>query len=56
MSVAQGLAWARSVEQRGGELIDARPRYWPDAARAVLRVPGLREIVTWNLLVLVRRG
>lgn len=56
VSVAQGLAWARSVEQRGGELIDARPRYWPDAARAVLRVPGLREIVTWNLLVLVRRG
>lgn len=56
VSVADGLRWASGVERQGGELIDARPRYWPDWARAALRVPFVREIVTWNLLLLVRRS
>lgn len=56
VSVAQGLAWADTVGDAGGTVLDARPRYWPDAARLLLRVPVLREFVTWNLLVLVRRG
>lgn len=29
------------------------PRYWP-WARAVTRVPGLRELVTWNCLIRLR--
>jgi len=37
-------------------LIDARPRYYP-RQRWILRVPGLREVATWNcLLLLERRG
>ena len=37
------------------EVVDALPRYYPDWARAVLRVPLLRELVTWNLLLILRR-
>lgn len=37
------------------EIVDARPRYLPDFARALVRVPILREVVTWNLEVLARR-
>lgn len=37
------------------ELVDARPRYLPEAARPVVRVPVLRELLTWNLEVLARR-
>lgn len=40
---------------RAFEVVDARPRYLPDAARAVVRVPVVRELVTWNLEVLARR-
>jgi SAM-dependent methyltransferase len=38
------------------EVVDARPRYLPWFARHVVRVPGLREVVTWNLEVLLRRA
>jgi hypothetical protein len=32
------------------------PRYHPSWARWVIRVPGLREVVSWNaVLVLVKR-
>jgi arabinofuranan 3-O-arabinosyltransferase len=39
------------------ELIDVFPRYYPMWTRPVVAVPGVREVVTWNLaLVLQRRG
>lgn len=53
ISVTRGLRWARS--QPDVEVLAARPRYLPDAARHLLRVPGLREILTWNLLLVLRR-
>lgn len=53
VSVAQGLRWAERHPEV--EVLVARPRYLPDVARHVLRVPGLREIVTWNLLLILRR-
>ncbi len=37
------------------EIVDARPRYYPRWCRFVVRVPGVREFVTWNLMVVVRR-
>jgi len=37
------------------DVVDALPRYYPDWAKAVLRVPAVRELVTWNLLVILRR-
>jgi SAM-dependent methyltransferase len=53
VSVAAGLEWARTCP--GAELIEARPRYLPRWCRALLRVPGLREVVTWNLWLVLRR-
>ena len=53
VSVAEGLAWAGSRDNV--EVLGARPRYLPDVARHVLAVPGLREVVTWNLLLILRR-
>ncbi|MGH8979491.1 MAG: hypothetical protein ACRDWE_00515, partial [Acidimicrobiales bacterium] len=37
------------------EVLDARPRYLPNALRGVVRVPVVRELCTWNLEVLARR-
>ena len=52
-SAATGLRWARS--RPGLTLLEERPRYLPPAARHLLRVPGLREVVTWNLWLVLRR-
>lgn len=38
------------------EIVDALPRYYPRWCRPVLRVPGVREVATWNLLVVLRRN
>lgn len=40
--------------RRGLRLLDAMPRYYP-SQRWILRVPGLRELVTWNCLLLLER-
>jgi SAM-dependent methyltransferase len=53
VSVADALAWARS--QPDADVVDALPRYHPRWAKAVVRVPGLRELVTWNLVLVLRR-
>ncbi|WP_434096116.1 methyltransferase domain-containing protein [Streptosporangium roseum] len=53
VSVGDALRWAR--RQPGAELLDALPRYHPHWATRVIRVPGLREIVSWNLLLVLRR-
>jgi SAM-dependent methyltransferase len=53
ISVRQGLQWARHKDDI--EVLLARPRYLPSMSRHLLRVPGLREVLTWNLLLVVRR-
>jgi SAM-dependent methyltransferase len=53
VSVAAGLRWART--RPDARLVDARPRYLPAYGRALLRVPGLREVATWNLWLVLRR-
>ncbi|MBO1754073.1 class I SAM-dependent methyltransferase [Allobranchiibius sp. CTAmp26] len=53
ISVAQGLRWAQRHPEV--EVLVARPRYLPDVARHLLKVPGLRELLTWNLLLVLRR-
>ncbi|OPC79175.1 SAM-dependent methyltransferase [Embleya scabrispora] len=36
-------------------VVSARSRYWPFLAGTVTRIPGLREVITWNLLLILRR-
>lgn len=52
-SVADGLAWLRSRPDL--VVLDLRPRYLPSWTSFILRVPGLRELVTWNLWMVVRK-
>jgi SAM-dependent methyltransferase len=53
VSVSFGLRWAR--RQPAAALLEARPRYYPRWTRVVLRVPGLREVLTWNLFLVLRK-
>lgn len=36
-------------------IVDALPRYYPRWCKPIVAIPGLREIVTWNLLLILRR-
>jgi SAM-dependent methyltransferase len=53
ITVAGGLRWARSCQ--AADLVAAVPRYHPRWAYGVLAVPGVREVVTWNLVLVLRR-
>jgi SAM-dependent methyltransferase len=37
-------------------VLAARPRYYPRWCQGLVRVPGLREVATWNLLLVLRRS
>ena len=53
LTVAAGLAWARAQQQ--ADVLDTVPRYNPWWTHWLLRVPGLREVVTWNLVLVLRK-
>lgn len=54
VSVSAALDWAREAD--GAVLVDAVPRYLPTWSRPLLRIPVLREFLTWNLLLVLRRS
>ncbi|HWF80792.1 MAG TPA: class I SAM-dependent methyltransferase [Streptosporangiaceae bacterium] len=46
----------KMVRARGDvKVLSARPRYYPGWCRMLVHIPGLREVVTWNLLLIMRR-
>ncbi|MFA1548501.1 class I SAM-dependent methyltransferase [Actinomadura chokoriensis] len=53
VSVSSALAWARGRDDVN--VLDALPRYHPRWAEGIVRVPGLREIATWNLVLVLRK-
>ncbi|GAA2090051.1 class I SAM-dependent methyltransferase [Actinomadura alba] len=53
VSVSATLGWARG--RADVEVLDALPRYHPRWARGVTRIPGIREVVTWNLVLILRK-
>lgn len=56
VSAARMMRWAKATEAAGvAELLTCRPRYHPAFARWVIRVPVLREVATWNVLLVMRR-
>ncbi|MGH3200518.1 MAG: class I SAM-dependent methyltransferase, partial [Streptosporangiaceae bacterium] len=36
-------------------IVAARPRYYPRWCAFLVRLPGLREVVSWNLMLIMRR-
>jgi SAM-dependent methyltransferase len=53
VTVEQGLGWAS--RQTRGDVVDLLPRYHPWWSYRLLAVPGLRELLTWNLVIVLRR-
>jgi SAM-dependent methyltransferase len=53
VSVRDALAWAASGPD--ADLVEALPRYHPRWAKGVIRIPVLREFVTWNLALVLRK-
>lgn len=53
LSIAEVLRWTEAC----GEVtvLDAFPRYYPRFTKVLVKVPGLREVLTWNLVVVMRR-
>ena len=47
------LNWARTIPDV--EVLEAVPRYYPGWCNWIVQVPGLREIATWNLMLIMRR-
>jgi SAM-dependent methyltransferase len=54
VTVRAGLDWAR--RQDAGVVLDAVPRYNPRWSHWITRVPVLRELLTWNLVLVVRKA
>ncbi len=56
VTVRDGLAWARRQRAEGvAAAVAVLPRYNPWWTHWLLRVPVLREVVTWNLVIVVRK-
>lgn len=51
--VGPGVRWSR--RQRQAEVLECVPRYHPSWASWVVAVPGLRELASWNLLLVLRK-
>lgn len=53
VTAKQGIRWARSQGQ--AEIVDLIPRYNPSWSHGLLRVPAVREVLTWNLVIVLRK-
>ena len=53
LSISEVLRWCNSSPNV--YVLDAFPRYYPRWTKWIVRLPGLREILTWNLVVVMRR-
>jgi SAM-dependent methyltransferase len=53
LSITDVMRLAR--EQPNAVVLDAFPRYYPSWSKPLARVRGAREVLTWNLVVVLRR-
>lgn len=53
VTVRAGLDWAR--RQTAAHVVAVFPRYNPGWSHWLLRVPVVREVVTWNLVLVLRK-
>ena len=56
VSAGRMIRWAKAQQRAGHvELLDIRPRYHPDWATWIAKVPGVREAACWNVVIVLRR-
>jgi len=53
LGVGEVLSWCES--RADVSVVDTFPRYYPRWTKPLVRIPGLRELLTWNLVVVMRR-
>ena len=53
LDISHVLAWLQ--HRTDADVVDTFPRYYPRWTKALVAVPGLREVATWNLVVILRR-
>lgn len=53
VTVRAGLAWTR--RQTAADVVDLTPRYNPGWSRWLVHVPVVCELVTWNLVIVLRK-
>jgi SAM-dependent methyltransferase len=54
VTVRDGIAWSR--RQTAADVVAVLPRYNPWWSHWLIRVPLLREVVTWNLVIVLRKS
>ena len=55
-SIGRMLRWVNTTVDEGlAEVVEILPRYHPRWARWVIRVPGVREVVSWNAVLVLRK-
>jgi hypothetical protein len=47
------MAWCEECPEV--DVLDAFPRYYPRWTKPLVKMTGVREILTWNLVVVMRR-
>jgi SAM-dependent methyltransferase len=50
-----GGVMAETAQRSSLDIIDVVPRYYP-SLRCITRVPGVREVITWNCLIMLRKS
>src|SRR6202044_3833385 len=53
LPISRVLEWPRECPD--ADVLDAFPRYYPHWTWPLVRIPGLREVATWNLALVLRR-
>lgn len=53
VTAAEGIRWAR--HQPTAEVLAIVPRYLPRSMEWIAAVPGLREVIAWNIVLVLRK-
>ena len=53
LSISDVLEWCHN--ERGLEVLDVYPRYYPRWTKPIVHIPGVREVLTWNVVIVMRR-
>ena len=53
LGIGDVIKWLK--EDKNLDILSVAPRYYPSWTQPITRIPGVREVLTWNLEVVMRR-